>query len=356
MVILIIKPRNYLKIINFNVELNIMAKKYNIWVKETAQGFYNVLLYIITVAVLIYLFPHEGKFRYEFQKGRPWMHESLIAPFDFPIYKMDDELTAEKDSILRSYKPYFNLDSKIEDDQVFHLHEYLNKRFQLFLSQNESQKARILQVKDKIIDTLIYNIQFVYQQGIIIIPENVNAITLIKVQNNVAEETELTDVFTPKSAYRYLLRNATVLMNNQGNTKENIFVPFFKGLNLDRFIVPNMFYDVNSSDNARSELISKISLSRGMVQRGERIILTGDIVNAETYRILLSLKKETEARIEQTGNLYIIIAGQALLVGLIILILFFYVEHYKKQATSQKVKTYFISLVILIMCSVTSFF
>ena len=60
---------------------------------------YNVLLYLASVAVIVYLFPKGGKFKYDIQKGKPWQYETLIAPFDFPIYKSLDEITAENSKI-----------------------------------------------------------------------------------------------------------------------------------------------------------------------------------------------------------------------------------------------------------------
>ena len=42
------------------------------------------LFFISTIIVLI-LYPKEGKFKYEFHKGKPWLHENLISPFDFAI-------------------------------------------------------------------------------------------------------------------------------------------------------------------------------------------------------------------------------------------------------------------------------
>jgi hypothetical protein len=35
-------------------------------------------LFIIAGIILVFLFPWEGKFRYEFQKGKPWQHDEFI--------------------------------------------------------------------------------------------------------------------------------------------------------------------------------------------------------------------------------------------------------------------------------------
>ena len=71
---------------------------------------YIISLFVFTTLIILLLFPGEGRFRYEFQKGTPWMHDELIAPFDFPVYKYDEEVATERDSILKEFKPYFLID------------------------------------------------------------------------------------------------------------------------------------------------------------------------------------------------------------------------------------------------------
>ncbi len=77
----------------------------------------NLLMFLVSALILILFFPEGGKFKYEYQKGKPWMHEVLVAPFDFPIYKSEADLSAEKDSILKNYAPYFNYNPKTGIEQ-----------------------------------------------------------------------------------------------------------------------------------------------------------------------------------------------------------------------------------------------
>lgn len=57
---------------------------------------YKVFLFVITLILIVYLFPKGGVFKYEFTKGKPWQYENLYAPFDFAIAKTEDEIIAEK--------------------------------------------------------------------------------------------------------------------------------------------------------------------------------------------------------------------------------------------------------------------
>ena len=81
------------------------------WWKSIHRYFFIGLLFAASIAIVIYIYPREGKFRYEYQKGKPWMHDVLIAPYDFPIYKTESELSKERDSLLQTFRPYFDYDT-----------------------------------------------------------------------------------------------------------------------------------------------------------------------------------------------------------------------------------------------------
>ena len=75
--------------------------------------FYLVMVFLAGIGLIFWVFPGESRFKYEFQKGSPWRHETLIAPFNFAILKTDIEIKTENVSILKTYIPYFSLDSLI---------------------------------------------------------------------------------------------------------------------------------------------------------------------------------------------------------------------------------------------------
>ena len=74
---------------------------------------YKALLFIGTVAVIVYFLPRDGKFNYQFDINKPWKYGQLIATFDFPIYKTDDVVRHEQDSILARFQPYYQKDKNI---------------------------------------------------------------------------------------------------------------------------------------------------------------------------------------------------------------------------------------------------
>ena len=106
------------------------------FIRSNYDNIITGLLFLLCIVVIVYFFPREGKFQYEFQKGRPWLHENMIAPFSFPIYKSEEELLAEEDSILKEFKPYFNYDSTIIETETERFNNRFNSACQNFLLEN----------------------------------------------------------------------------------------------------------------------------------------------------------------------------------------------------------------------------
>ena len=71
---------------------------------------YKYILYIVTIACIVFFFPKGGKFKYEFQKGKPWQYENLYAPFDFSIKKTAEEITEERNAIESDQVEYYSYD------------------------------------------------------------------------------------------------------------------------------------------------------------------------------------------------------------------------------------------------------
>ena len=75
-------------------------------------------LIIVTVALIVWLMPRNSSSNFKIEKGKPWVYTDLKAPFDFPIYKSDEAVRAERDSIMKQYEPYYIMNSEIVGKQV----------------------------------------------------------------------------------------------------------------------------------------------------------------------------------------------------------------------------------------------
>src|SRR5690554_5000349 len=82
--------------------------------KKYSKNINRVLIFFAAAVIVVYIFPRQGKFRYEYTQGKPWRHSTLIAPMDFPIYKTPEELKIDREVALRDFKPYFRYDETIQ--------------------------------------------------------------------------------------------------------------------------------------------------------------------------------------------------------------------------------------------------
>jgi len=311
----------------------------------------NFSMFLATALILILFFPRGGKFKYEYQRGKPWMHEVLIAPFDFPIYKSESDLSEQKDSITKSFTPYFNYNPKsvIEQKNKFRTFfnnywNYLNRKYPNILKP---------EYKNRLEKQIIFLFDFIYNKGIIELPEGFNALSkksigIKQVRNNVAEECELDEVFTQKRAYEYIFHDLSRFTDQISDSTGFNPDAFFRGLRLDEFVVPNLYYDEETTSKMREAAISELSLTEGMVLTGERVIFTGDIVTTQSYKVLESLKKEYEFRMGKSSNYIFILIGQAILSFICILIIYIFLKKFRKPVLQSKKKVAFILFVVLL--------
>ena len=75
-------------------------------------------LVIGTVAIIVWLMPRSSEFSFNPEKGRPWIYSDLSAPFDFPIYKSDEAISKERDSLMKLYEPYFIINKEVSGKEI----------------------------------------------------------------------------------------------------------------------------------------------------------------------------------------------------------------------------------------------
>ncbi|MBK9478421.1 MAG: HDIG domain-containing protein [Bacteroidetes bacterium] len=316
-------------------------KKFLSFFRDRHADLYKVLLLLVSISFIVYLFPKEGKFKYEFQKGKPWLHEDLIAPFDFAINKLPEEIAADQNEIIKNFKPYFRLDesvyAQIEKNylQEFNKHWNVQKKNKSSYEANYAEGEKLLKQ--------------IYERGVL----KLNGLTEHKSQNfsifilhnNLAEEVELKDVFTIQTAYKY----AQNIVNERKDVDGEILLSI-----LEDQLKQNIFYDQKTSLKVKKELFDNISLIRDMKQKGQRIISRGDMVDTESYTILNSLKSEYLAQLGATSNFYFILSGQFILVGICLLMLFIFFFLFRAEIFYDNHRITFVMLIICLMVLMAS--
>ncbi len=331
-------------------------------IKKSYKGIIKTLMLIVSIMIIVYIFPREAKFRFEFSKGKPWMYEDLFAEYNVPIYKSELELTSERDSILQQYIPFFMVDNTVFEEQMLnfnvafenHWRSYISKKYNI--DEPSSGRARLAanlnQTRVKYLEFASGILSFIYSKGVLdaaeILPsEDVEVFPVFVVNDNLAEEFNYTDLFTQKKAYEYSVDQ--IGKYNSENRRENSQASdFYKGLNLSDFIYPNLFYDEVKSETEKQSLLDRISLTAGMIQQGERIISRGEVVTTSKYRVLESMKREYENRSGTTVNRMMILLGQIILVAAIMSMLYLFLYHFRRETFLNNSHTFFVLLLIIL--------
>jgi len=302
-------------------------------------------LFILSIILLVFIFPKEGKFKYEFRKGKPWMHEDLIAPFDFAILKPEQELEEEKQFALKDLKLYFKKDQDLFQKQ----REKLINDFETKWQSKYSNKRRLEQRKEKNRNVCLAIFDTVMQHGIIELTPEIESkpedYTIVVITNNVAEEKQLGDLFTIHSADKFI------------HFEPDKFEPVDKNLVvalLENSLIQNIKFDTKTTEREKQALLDKISLTRGMVQSGERIISKGELVSGEKYIVLESIRLDYESKLGSSFKYAGILAGQIILLSVSMLSLFFFLFFFKKEIYAETKKIVLILICILFMVLITS--
>ena len=300
---------------------------------------YKYILYVVTIACIVFFFPRGGKFKYEFQKGKPWQYENLYAPFDFSIKKTADEITEEKNTIESSLIDYYNYDEKL----AARAYQIFEEKFPVVFSAEKfsNRSRRILeQVGKEFLDTI-------YTYGVI-----ANADKLISKNSLYLIKEGEARLVKPEALYRMGALNDSITGMLEARRLAS-YESDFKTLFFE-VLQPNVSYDEELTKRELEEAISEISVTRGNVDEGKLIIARGEVVESENLKILESLKAEYESELWTENNYYFILFGYTILVALVLIMLFLFLKKYRPEVFRNNVKVTFIFFNILLMVLITT--
>ena len=287
---------------------NSSIKDFFLKLVHSYQTISKIFIFLCAVILVVWQMPRTVKFKYEYQKMKPWQYESLYAPFNFPIYKTAEEIKLEEDDYLKDSYPIFTYDNVITKQN----REKMLADFDTKWTGNQVDKLKNKQFLERLYDTI-------ENQGII---ANISSLENMKpesmidvVRDRVVKTRQVRDFYTMKTATDFISDHLL-------NADEGIDKAMINRLLLAH-IHQNIIYSEDLTEQAREQAKSSISLTFGMVQKDELIINEGEIVTEERYNILNSLK--TEYASIDSGNFFnrnLNLYGQILLVFVIFSSLF----------------------------------
>lgn len=324
-------------------------KKFISFIRHSHPEIYKGILFFIAVATIVYIFPKQGKFKYEFQnlKGKPWLHEDLIAPFDFAIKKSKEELQAEKSDILKNAKPYFKFGNSVIFSKKSQLRSELESKWDA--KKNKALEEKTISFANKILDSI-------YTKGILdpneIIEGKPSDYSIYVINNNIAEERELRDFYTITSAYEYVQQQ--LKPSNRLRQANGIDVKLLLPV-LENCIAYSIFYDKSTSDKILKQSIDDISPSRDIILKEQSIISKGEIIDAQKFQILESLKSEYEGQSGSSSDYLFILLGQVLIVSACLCVLIAFLGFFRKDIFLDNAKITFILILIILQVLMAHF-
>ena len=255
-------------------------------------------LVIVSVTVIVITLPRDSDVNFKIEQGKPWRYADFTAPFDFPIYKSDAVVKAEQDSILRLYEPYYTYTQDQENKAV--------RQFTKEYSQG------IPDLPSDFISIIANRLHQLYTQGIMNtddyqkLSRDTSAMIRV-VQGKNAISVPITKVLSTVKAYELLFADPAIASHEEQ----------LKKCNLNDYIVANLIYDQARSETSHRDLLNTVPLATGVVQRGQKIIDRGGIVDEKTYNTLQSYLKESERRHKDDKQLSRTLVGQIIYVGLL---------------------------------------
>ena len=267
---------------------------------------------LVSLLVIVWFLPRNNTPQMRYDVGKPWMYASLIAKFDFPVYKSDAVIQQEKDSLLAYFQPYYNYDKGMERRQLGKLHaDYPRGIPGLPAAQMR---------------TLYDRLHRLYQAGIISTPQynsiakdSVNMVRVIIGKR--VQSMQIGCIYSTLKAYEQLLR-------------DNVLADYrmvLQQANIVSYLQPNMTYDKNRTTTELNDLLGSVPLASGMVLSGQKIIDRGEIVNDYSYRVLASLEKETARRNVSKAEIKNTVIGQFIYVLMLLCLFTCFIVMFRPQ-------------------------
>jgi len=321
----------------FTYPIRYMKNFFSILTKNQSV-IYKAFLFIVSTFLIIYLLPKGGQFKYNFQKGKPWQYENLYAPFSFTIKKNAEALETEREEAKLNAIPYFDFNTTIENKSRAKFEQLLSATFvdSLF----ELNEEIFIRIGTTVLDEAYHN-------GVLenIYPYADNQFVYLKKGNEIAEIN-----FGQFFKEGQLLERITSQVGVAVVENDLLFIEKL----LKQSISGNITLNAKLTEGALRSQVNAINPNRGVIEKGGRIIAKGEVVEGDTHQILESLKAEFESQVWTKSNYLWLIVGYSILVSMVFLMLFLFLQKYRPEIFNNNTKVTFIFFNIGLMVFLTT--
>lgn len=298
---------------------------------------YKLVIFILATTAIVYFFPKAGKFKYDFNKGKPWQYENLYAPFDFAVLKSTEALEQEQEQIKNNSIPYFDCNQSIPKS--------VKQNLEADFLSNFSAMSKGLRRK-KLYNFVSETITEVYRNGILekSLAYEKQKLVYVK-QGNQVTQTTFGKLYSIPQVTEFITNK---VKRSYPEKEDKLMYLFFE------VIKPNVTFNQQLTDKVINQELSKVLNTRGSVEKDRRIIAKGEIIDGDTYQVLKSLQNQFETKIWSDNNQNWILFGYTVLVSLAMLMLFLFIKKYRYDIYQNNTKVTFIVFNMLLMVIITT--
>jgi putative nucleotidyltransferase with HDIG domain len=273
----------------------------------------RAVLSLVTIAVIVLLLPRRQSKLFNYEVGQVWRYPALNAQFDFPVFKTDEAIKAERDSVVRQYQPYFNYNDDVERQQV--------ERFR------ENFKNGIPGLKGgDWVNYIANRLHALYQRGIIdptvetqLEHKGESSVRIVVGKEAVSESRD--SIMTTINAYERLFMDPRLGPNRT----------LLQSCNLNEYIEANLVYDKDRNLAEEDDLLNTVTPASGLVQQGERIIDNGSVVDEYKARVLSSYEKALAEHNAGGNEITSTLIGQTIIVSILVILFTLYLVLFRKD-------------------------
>jgi putative nucleotidyltransferase with HDIG domain len=296
---------------------------------------YKVFLFIICTFSIVYFFPKGVQFKYNFTKNQVWQYDDYYAPFNFALYKSEQQIEKEKKDIRENHVPYFELDIQVWNVFQQDLEEAFTKL------PDSLDRSSI----ENLYSTTTNLFEKAYNNGVLENELNYDDDKLIYIKKgNLVSENVYGNLRTRKELKTEL---RTALESNELQDFDELLFEIIGR------IEANIAYNEAFTKKELEKKLDEISYTEGLVKEGEKIISSGELVDASVNRKLSSLAEEFKRKNISKDQYIFVSLGYSLLVALALLILFLFIKIYRPYIYENNNKLTFIFFNILLVVGLT---
>lgn len=300
------------------------------------RGFKVYLPLVLLFVFFVLLMPRSGNFNYDYKKGSPWMYETLVAEFDFPVLKTAEQLQHEKEQAASSVTPYYKYSGNIASERT-------DAVMQADLGAYDRLKPEIISILDTIYSKGVIAERPDFPDGR---PEDEQVIYVQKDRR--AAMVPPSEIYTTADARMKLLSGLKGLHGTFNADSLCLAAGIYD------LLVPNLIFDQQTTDLVHEESVNYVSPTSGVVSSGQLIVSKGETVTSEIEQLLDSYKAEYENSVGYNGPRVFLWMGNVLL-ALIISVLVFFTIYYANARIFGRFNEYVYILVIVALSAVVTF-